>query len=371
MGAEPFVTAGDRLLNDRAIPLQIAHCDRTKIEPCTRATALGAGWVWRVPLYSRLGTGYVYSSAFRSDDEARAEFLGHLRAIGELPADAPEPETRVIRMRVGYTRQPWIKNCVAIGLSAGFVEPLEATAIYSIDAAATRLVMNFPDKQCSPALAKEYNARAAQLTEEILDFLQMIYVTSNRTEPYWIAVREETRRSEWLRDKLEVWRLKEGLNSHWNNIARKNRTIFRDLEGYPPLAEQEFSYILFASIAMFLIRQSKRKEAAAIGERSPDNMQHLDELDALFPRAKFILIVRDGRDCAVSAWFHNLRVSPEWTKRKHRSMDAYVTSYAEDWAKDLGKAHEFADRHADRFYRIRYEDLASDTEQVLANGDVR
>jgi tryptophan halogenase len=206
MGAEPFISAGDRLLNDRAIPLQLPHRDPTKIEPCTRATALGAGWVWRVPLYSRLGTGYVYSSAFRSEDEARAEFLGHLRATGELPADAPEPETRVIKMRVGYTRQPWIKNCVAIGLSAGFVEPLEATAIYSIDAAATRLVMNFPDKQCSPALAKAYNTRATRLIEEIVNFLQMVYVTSNRTEPYWLAVREETRRSEWLVEKLELWR---------------------------------------------------------------------------------------------------------------------------------------------------------------------
>jgi tryptophan halogenase len=206
MGAEPFVSLSDRLFNDRAIPLQLPHRDPTKIEPSTRATALGAGWVWRVPLYSRLGTGYVYSSAFRSDDEARAEFLGHLRAAGELPADAPDPETRVINMRVGYTRQPWIKNCVAIGLSAGFVEPLEATAIYSIDAAATRLVMNFPDKQCDPALAKAYNARATRLIEEIIDFLQMIYVTSNRTEPYWTAVREQTRRSEWLRDKLELWR---------------------------------------------------------------------------------------------------------------------------------------------------------------------
>jgi tryptophan halogenase len=206
MSGEPFVSAGDRLLNDRAIPLQLPHRDPTKIEPCTRATALGAGWVWRVPLYSRLGTGYVYSSAFRTDDEARAEFLGHLRATGELASDVPEPETRVIKMRVGYTREPWIRNCVAIGLSAGFVEPLEATAIYSIDAAATRLVMNFPDKQCSPALAKAYNTRATRLIEEIVDFLQMVYVTSNRTEPYWTAVREETRRSERLRGNLELWR---------------------------------------------------------------------------------------------------------------------------------------------------------------------
>jgi tryptophan halogenase len=205
MGAEPFVAAGDRLLNDKAIPLQVGHRDPTNIEPCTRATALGAGWAWRVPLYSRVGTGYVYSSAFRSDDEARAEFLAHLRASGDLPAGGPDPDTRVINMRVGYTRQPWIKNCVAIGLSSGFVEPLEATAIYSIDAAATRLVMNFPDKQCSPALAKAYNERATALIEEIIDFLQINYLTSNRREPYWAAIREETRRSDWLLEKMELW----------------------------------------------------------------------------------------------------------------------------------------------------------------------
>src|SRR5262249_20596776 len=89
---EPFISFNDELLNDRAIPVQIPHRDPTKIEPCTRATALGAGWVWRVPLYSRVGTGYVYSSVFRSDDEARAEFFDHLRAIGDLTADARDPE---------------------------------------------------------------------------------------------------------------------------------------------------------------------------------------------------------------------------------------------------------------------------------------
>ena len=115
MGAEPFISINDRLLNDRAIPVQLPHRDPSKVEPCTRATALGAGWVWRVPLYSRVGTGYVYSSAFRSDDQAQAEFLAHIRATGDLPADAPDPQMRVIKMRIGYTRQPWIRNCVAIG----------------------------------------------------------------------------------------------------------------------------------------------------------------------------------------------------------------------------------------------------------------
>jgi hypothetical protein len=160
--------------------------------------------------------------------------------------------------------------------------------------------------------------------------------------------------------------LKQGLDLHWEYIECKNRMVFHELEGYQPLAEEDFSYILSASIALFLMRQSKGKEAAAIGERSANNTKHLDRLNALFARAKFIQIVRDGRDCAVSAWFHNLRVTPQWTKQKHGSLDAYATSYAEGWSKDLAKAQEFADRHRDRFYRVRYEDLASETERVLA-----
>jgi tryptophan halogenase len=206
MGAEPFISADDRLLNDRAIPLQIAHRDPTKIEPCTRATALGAGWVWRVPLFSRVGTGYVYSSAFRTDEQARDELYNHLRKVGDLASEALEIETRVIKMRIGYTRQPWIRNCVAIGLSSGFVEPLEATAIHTIDSAARRLVMNFPRKDFSPVLTKAYNDRATKLMEEIIDFLQLNYLVSNRTEPYWVTFREDARKSDWLLERLDLWK---------------------------------------------------------------------------------------------------------------------------------------------------------------------
>ena len=203
---EPFIPYGDYLLNDRAIPVQLPHRDPTKIEPCTRATALGAGWVWRVPLYSRVGTGYVFSSAFRSDEEARDEFFQHLRVIGDLPKDAPDPEVRVIKMRVGHSRRFWVKNCVAIGLSNGFVEPLEATAIYTIEMAARWLVGHFPDKQGSPALANRYNQLMTNLYEEIREFIQTHYYTSNRPDPFWRSAREDVRLPDSLREKLELWK---------------------------------------------------------------------------------------------------------------------------------------------------------------------
>ncbi len=224
---EPFEPYDDYLLNDRAIPVQLPHRDPTRIEPGTRATALGAGWVWRVPLYSRVGTGYVYSSKFRSEEEAKSEFFTHLRSNGDLPADAPDPEARVIKMRVGRSRRFWVKNCVAMGLASGFVEPLEATAIFSVEMAARFLVTNLPDKSCSPVLAKRYNTLMTGLFDEIRDFILTHYHTSNRPEPFWREARKESRLTESLKEKLELWRHRFPDNydsqnfklfDHWNYI---------------------------------------------------------------------------------------------------------------------------------------------------------
>ena len=203
---DEYTPFGDYLLNDRAIPVQIPHRDQTKIEPCTRATALSAGWVWRVPLFSRIGTGYVYSSAFKSDDDAHHEFFEHLRKIGDLPPDAPEPETRVIKMNVGYRRNSWAKNCIAIGLSGGFVEPLEATAIHTIEISARWLLMNFPTKAFEPVLAQQYNALISNLYETIRDFVQLHYLSSNRFEPYWRTVRSDMKISDTLHSRMDLWR---------------------------------------------------------------------------------------------------------------------------------------------------------------------
>lgn len=203
---EPFDSFEPNLLCDRAIPVQIPHRDPTRLQPCTRSTALGAGWVWRVPLYSRLGTGYVYSSAFRSDEEAKAEFFQHLRDSGDLPSDAPDPDTRAIHMKTGRTRRAWVKNCVAIGLASSFVEPLEATAIYMIEMAARLLVTHLPDRGINPAIAERYNQVMESLSDEIRDFIVSHYVTSNRPEPFWRAARDEIDVPDSLRENLELWR---------------------------------------------------------------------------------------------------------------------------------------------------------------------
>jgi len=198
---EPFIDYSRYLANDRAMAVQIAHPDPERIEPCTRSTALGAGWCWRVPLFNRVGTGYVYSSAHRSDDAARDEFLAHL---GPQAGDA---EPRVIPMRIGRNRNAWVKNCVALGLAGGFIEPLESTAIHMIDMGVRWLVTYFPDSDYADPLRDRYNRLIDNLYDEVRDFICLHYRLGNRTDTqYWIDAREELDLPDRLAENIELWR---------------------------------------------------------------------------------------------------------------------------------------------------------------------
>ena len=196
---EPRTSWSNYLLNDRALAVQVDHEDDTHLEPSTRSTALGAGWVWNVPLYNRVGTGYVYSSAFRTEEQAMEEFLAHLgpRAKGKTP--------RGIDMEVGRSERSWVGNCISIGLSGGFIEPLESTAIYLIEMGARWVVDLFPDSGVSEPLARRYNQRMDRVYCEVRDFVMLHYLLSNRSGDYWEAARNEVDVSDWLRNNLEIW----------------------------------------------------------------------------------------------------------------------------------------------------------------------
>ena len=197
---EPFESYDKYLLNDRAAVAQLPHEDPTQIEPTSRATGMNAGWAFRVPLFNRVGSGYVYSSKFISDDEAIAEFKKH---AGPTAKDA---EPRVIRMRIGKTRKSLSKNCLALGLSSGFVEPLEATAIYSVHVALMWLMKYLPDSDFSPAVEDKYNALIDGLYEEIVDFIVMMFHLSNRDDTeYWRTVRNDLPIPDTLAARLELW----------------------------------------------------------------------------------------------------------------------------------------------------------------------
>ena len=200
---EPFDPLGHYLPNDRAAVVQIPHEDPSNIEPVSRATALSNGWRFTVPLYNRVGTGYVYSSQFISDDAAIAELKSHIgpRVEGKDP--------RVIRMRIGKSRRSWVKNCIAIGLSSGFAEPLEATAIHSVDLGVRWLYAHFPDSDFNENLQNAYNGLVDEFYDEVIDFIALHYRLNNRTDSeYWRVAREETPIPDSLRQNLDLWRCK-------------------------------------------------------------------------------------------------------------------------------------------------------------------
>jgi tryptophan halogenase len=155
-------------------------CGRVEpLTPYTRVSAKRAGWVWRIPLQHRTGNGHVYSNAFTSDDEARQVLLDSL--------DAPaQDEPRQLRFTTGRRRKSWLKNVVAVGLSAGFVEPLESTSIHLIETAVGKLIELFPDREFRPELAEEFNRVMGARYESVRDFIIMHYKLTRRDDSeFW------------------------------------------------------------------------------------------------------------------------------------------------------------------------------------------
>ena len=168
-----FVDWRHWLMCDRAVALPCAAADPNTIAPYTRSRAMDAGWTWRIPLQNRVGNGYVYSSDHLSDEQALAD----LRAQLEGPALG---EPNLVKFRAGHVRRFWVGNCVAIGLSSGFLEPLESTSISLIQMGIDKLLHFWPDESMAPALAAEYNRLSVTEFERIRDFIVLHYSANGR-----------------------------------------------------------------------------------------------------------------------------------------------------------------------------------------------
>jgi tryptophan halogenase len=186
----------DELPCNRAIAIQTQSVQSPV--PYTRSMAHDAGWQWRIPLQHRTGNGLVYCSDYLDQDKALERLLGNIE--GETLRDP-----NFIKFTTGARKKQWVKNCIAVGLSSGFMEPLESTSIHLIQRNVLRLVRMMPLGDIHQADIDEFNQQAAMDMDTIKDFLVLHYVANERTEPFWERCRN-MKISDKLKHRIELFR---------------------------------------------------------------------------------------------------------------------------------------------------------------------
>jgi tryptophan halogenase len=229
--------------------------------PFTRSTARAAGWQWRIPLQHRVGNGYVYCSEFVSDDEAAHTLRSNLEGAA---LDDPRP----LKFTAGMRRKAWNRNCVALGLAAGFLEPLESTSIHLIQSGISKLLTLFPDKDFDPLLADEFNRQTTLQFEWTRDFLIAHYSLTERDDsPFWNYCRTMSI-PDTLRGKLDLFRNRSlvfrvddelFLEPSWTAVLMGQGIVPAD---YDPLAEAIDPVIL--ARALQNMRESVRRTAEGL-----------------------------------------------------------------------------------------------------------
>ena len=195
----PFLSFANNLFNDRAVAMPTSN-DPEALSCETRATALSAGWAWKIPLTNRTGNGYVYSAAHLTEDQAEAELRAHL-GIGERDAPA-----RHLKMKVGRVESSWERNCLAVGLAQGFIEPLEATALHIVQATVEGFLDAFADAGSDKPDVIAFNADIAARYDGIRDYIVAHYRFNQRADTeYWRANAANQNLSDSLKSMMTCW----------------------------------------------------------------------------------------------------------------------------------------------------------------------
>lgn len=204
IGNNDFIDYSDSLLCDRAVACQIPHKEnKNDYRPYTTSTAKESGWIWEIDLDNRCGSGYVYSSKFCSDQEAEVTLSKHLNSKLE------DLKFKHLKMKIGRRAKIWHKNCIAIGLSAGFIEPLESTGLYFIDMSLRFLGEYSFTTNTNQAIKDKYNDIIGELVDQTKDFIVLHYALSDREDsPFWKTYKHDVKLSDELNNNLALWKSK-------------------------------------------------------------------------------------------------------------------------------------------------------------------
>ena len=239
-------------------------------DPYTRATAKTAGWQWRIPLQHRTGNGHVYCSEYMSDDEALSTL--HAGIDGE-----PFGEPNFLRFTTGIRREPWKKNVVALGLAAGFLEPLESTSIHLVQTAIARLMAHFPDKTFAQAGIDYFNERTLAEYEQVRDFLVLHYCVTERDDsPFWNYCRT-MELPDSLRQRIAIYR-------DSARVYRHDNEIFGEISWFAVMHGQGLvprSYHPLASLMPADVLESRMRDLRRAWQASLNDMpSHQSFIDA-------------------------------------------------------------------------------------------
>lgn len=202
----PWISVEDTLINNRAVAIQVPYSDSDNaIASTTVATAQSTGWTWDIGLQHRRGVGLVYADAMISEAQATDTLLTQVSKRYDV--DKTACSVKKLRFSPGYRKQFWVKNCLSLGMSSGFVEPLEASAIAMVELGLRMLCEAFPhNHQHMSTLSTRYNTHFTYRWQRVIDFLKLHYVLSDREEPYWRAQRDPETIPDSLAELLDIWR---------------------------------------------------------------------------------------------------------------------------------------------------------------------
>lgn len=266
----PLIPADNYLFNDRALAVQVPYQDSSDaVRSTTWSTAQKSGWVWDIGLRDRRGVGYVHASQYAGSEQVYEALDRYLRDTG-ISDGLEDLSPREISFQSGYRQKLWHKNCVAIGLSGGFVEPLEASALVLIELSARSLADNLPVNRTSmDVTAKNFNTEFLGRWEQIVDFLKLHYALSARDDsPYWIDNKAPASVPESLLEKLDLWRTR----APWHQDERRSDELF-------PSAS--YQYVLYGMGFQTQLTHSKRRFAEE-KKRANQLMQEVGQQIAKF-----------------------------------------------------------------------------------------